>query len=146
LPTFEPLRDALATVIEEAGGLIAVRLITVFEAPAMLTSDVGGRDLADLSAVAELLEASRILPRHRAPRCLACARPFGAKRRPFTILVLRPNSEAAKAVYALGICGRCGIASGGAAGLWAQILPLLRDAQPDLEDISDSISSAAGHA
>jgi hypothetical protein len=75
-----------------------------------------------------------------------CALPFRAKRRPYTILVLRPNSEAAKAVYALGICERCGIASGGTAGLWAHILPLLRDAQPDLEDISDRISSGVGHA
>lgn len=146
LSTFEPLRDALATVIEEAGGLVAVRLIAVTEAPAMLTAGISDRDLADLSAVAELLEASRILSRQCAPRCLVCARLLGTRRRPCTILVLRANCEAAKAVFALGICERCGVAAGGSTGLWAQILPLLRDAQPGLEDISDRISRVAGHA
>jgi hypothetical protein len=144
--TFEPLHDALAAVIEEAGGLVAARLIAVAEAPAMLTADIGERDLADLSGVAELLEASRLLSRQRAPRCLVCARPFGSKRRPFIVLILRANSEAAKAGFALGVCERCGVAAGGMTGLWRQILPLLRCAQPDLEDISERISSIAGHA
>jgi hypothetical protein len=49
LPTFEPLCDALARVIEEAGGLIAVRLITVCAAPAMLNSGVGIFRISPLS-------------------------------------------------------------------------------------------------
>jgi hypothetical protein len=146
LPTFEPLRDALAAVIEDAGGLIAVRLITVGDAPAMLTSEVGERDLAYLFRCRRASRSSSILPRRSAPRCLVCARPFSAKRRPSTILVVRANSESAKAVYALRICEHCGVASGGAASFWAHILRLLVAAQTDLEDISDHIRSAVGHA
>lgn len=147
---FEGWRQALAEVVAEANGVVTVRLIDIRETPRLLrmVRDAGAPnlELRVLSAVGELLEAVRTRPRHRAPRCLLCTQPLHGRRLVATAMVLRATRDDPKALFVIGLCLNCVRSAGGHSHLWPVIMPVLREASPDLQDISPRIVDETGHA
>ena len=147
---FEEWHQALAEVIAEGDGVVTVRLIDIRETPRLLRmardTAAGDLELRILSAVGELLEAVRTRTRHRAPRCLLCTKPLHGKRLVVTALVLRAARDDPKAIFVIGLCLTCVRSAGGHSHLWPVIMPVLREASPDLQDISPKLADTTGHA
>jgi hypothetical protein len=147
---FEEWHQALAEVVAEGNGVVTVRLVDIHETPRLLRliRDAGGGnlELRVLSAVGELLEAVRTRSRHRAPRCLLCTKPLHGKRLVATAIVLRAARDDPKAIFVVGLCLDCVRSAGGHSHLWPILMPVLRGASPDLQDISPRIANVIGHA
>jgi hypothetical protein len=147
---FEEWHQALAEVVAEGNGVVTVRLIDIRETPHLLRMardlGAGNLELRILSAIGELLEAVRIGPRHRAPRCLLCTKPLHGRRLAVTAMVLRAARDDPKALFVIGLCLNCVRSVGGHSQLWPVIMPVLREASPDLQDISPRLADEMGHA
>jgi hypothetical protein len=139
----EEWQQALADLVAEGDGVVTVRLIDIRETPRLLRmmrdTGMGNLELRVLAAVGKLLEAVRTRPRHRAPRCLLCEKPLHGKRLVRTAMVLRAALDDPSAILVIGVCPHCVRSAGGNSRLWPMIMPVLRDASLDLQDITQSV-------
>ena len=147
---FEKWDDALAEAVAEGAGCVAIRLIDIRHTRDLLEAaknqEQGSAELRDLSAVAEIAEAMRTRPRHRAPRCLICQRPLYGRRHLASCMLIRAARDHPAAIFAVGICQDCVHAAGGHQLLWGTIEPTLREKSPGLHDITVRIGDVPGHA
>ena len=147
---FEKWDQALAEAVAEGSGCVAVRLIDIRQTRILLEAvkhqGAGSAELRDLSAVAEIAEAMRTQPRHRAPRCLLCQKPLHGRRHLASCMLVRAALDHPVAIFAVGVCQDCVRIAGGHQNLWATIEPILREASPGLRDITLRIAEAPGRA
>ena len=147
---FEKWDEALAEAVAEGSGCVAVRLIDIRQTRTLLEAakhqKPGSAELRDLSAVAEIAEAMRTQPRHRAPRCLICRKPLYGRRHLASCMLMRAARDHPAAIFAVGICQDCVRAAGGHQHLWATIEPILREASPSLHDITLRTADVPGRA
>jgi hypothetical protein len=147
---FEKWDEALAEAVADGSGCVAVRLIDIRQTRTLLEAakhqEPGSAELRDLSAGAEIAEAMRTQPRHRAPRCLLCQKPLYGRRHLASCVLMRAARDHPVAIFAVGICQDCVRIAGGHQNLWATIEPILREASPGLRDITLRIAGAPGRA
>ena len=147
---FEKWDEALAEAVAEGSGCVALRLIDIRQTRTLLEAakhqEPGSAELRDLSAVAEIAEAMRTQPRHRAPRCFLCQKPLYGRRHLASCVLMRAARDHPVAIFAVGICQDCVRIAGGHQNLWATIEPILREASPGLRDITLRIAGAPGRA
>ena len=147
---FEIWDEALAEAVAEGAGCVAIRLIDIRQTRTLLEAaknqEPGNAELRDLSAVAEIAEAMRTQPRHRAPRCLVCQKPLYGRRHLASCMLMRAARDHPAAIFAVGICQDCVRAAGGHQHLWGTIEPILREASPGLHDITLRIADVPGQA